>query len=55
LTEKGEALFIEAGEIHIIPEILGQLSSKERKQVRAILEKLRTATYERLAPQPSFP
>ncbi len=55
LTEKGEELFIEAGKIHVIPEILGQLSSKERKLVRTILEKLRTATYERLAPQPSFP
>ncbi len=55
LTEKGEELFIEAGKIHIVPEILGQLSSKERKVVRTILEKVRTATYERLAPQPSFP
>ncbi len=55
LTEKGEKLFIEAGKIHIIPEILGQLSPKERKLVRTILEKLRTATYEKLAPQPSFP
>jgi DNA-binding MarR family transcriptional regulator len=55
LTEKGEELFIKAGKIHIIPEILGQLSSQERKLVRTILEKLRTATYERLAPQPSFP
>jgi DNA-binding MarR family transcriptional regulator len=55
LTEKGEGLFIEAGKIHIIPEIMGQLSSQERKLVRTILEKLRTATYERLAPQPSFP
>jgi DNA-binding MarR family transcriptional regulator len=55
LTEKGEELFVEAGKIHIIPEILGQLSSQERKQVRTILEKLRKATYERLAPHPSFP
>ena len=55
LTKKGEKLFIEAGKIHIIPEILGQLSPKERKLVRTILEKLRTATYEKLAPQPSFP
>lgn len=55
LTEKGEELFVEAGKIHIVPEIMGQLSSQERKQVRSILEKLRTATYRRLAPQPSFP
>jgi DNA-binding MarR family transcriptional regulator len=55
LTEKGKELFVEAGKIHIIPEILGQLSSQERKQIRTILEKLRKATYERLAPQPSFP
>jgi DNA-binding MarR family transcriptional regulator len=55
LTEKGETLFIDAGKIHVIPEILGQISSEERKLVRSILEKLRTATYEKLAPQPSFP
>ena len=55
LTQKGEELFIEAGKVHIIPEILGQLSPQERKEVRAILEKLRKAIYERMAPQPSFP
>ncbi len=55
LTEKGEEAFIEAGKKHVIPEILGQLSLEERKQVRGILEKLRIATYEKLAPQPSFP
>ena len=55
LTEKGEELFVEAGKIHIVPEIMGQLSPQEREQVRTILEKLRTATYERLAPQPPFP
>jgi DNA-binding MarR family transcriptional regulator len=55
LTERGEEAFIEAGKKHVIPEILASLSPDERKQVRAILEKLRTATYEKLAPQPSFP
>ena len=55
LTERGEDAFREAGKKHVIPEILARLSSDERKQVKAILEKLRTATYEKLAPQPSFP
>jgi len=55
LTEKGEEAFREAGKKHVIPEILGRLSPDERMQSRAILEKLRTATYEKLAPQPSFP
>jgi DNA-binding MarR family transcriptional regulator len=55
LTKKGEELFIEAGKKHIIPEVLGRLSSKERKLAREILEKLRKATYEKLAPQPLFP
>jgi len=55
LTEKGEEAFREAGKKHVIPEILGRLSPDERKQARAILEKVRTATYEKLAPQPSFP
>jgi DNA-binding MarR family transcriptional regulator len=54
MTKQGE-------EIHrnqkneVLPRILGHLSEEERKQLWAILKKLREATYAELAPQPSFP
>jgi DNA-binding MarR family transcriptional regulator len=55
LTKKGEETYRQLPQRQAIPRILGQLSTEERKQLRAVLEKLRTATYAELAPKPMYP
>ncbi|MFH2046513.1 MAG: MarR family transcriptional regulator [Pseudomonadota bacterium] len=54
ITKKGEELRrIQKNEV--LPKILGKLSKLERKQLWAILKKLREATYIELSPPPLFP
>jgi DNA-binding MarR family transcriptional regulator len=55
LTKKGEEAYYKQGSRQVIPKILGQLNLEEQEQLRAILHKLRIATYSELAPQPVFP
>ena len=54
MTKQGEEIH-RSQKNEVLPRILGRLSTEERKQLWAILKKLREATYAELSPQPSFP